>query len=104
MANAVEDALRRASESKGFQEAVDSLKRNGVSIAENTDYSGGLASKQLDANTQANIETIQQGPGNNYLYQNAVERAQARWSQEPQKAGPEPGQGTLVIFSNNTAK
>ena len=89
MANAIDDALNRASPEK--KQAIENLKSQ-VASAENSNPANTPASAKqptLDPQTQSNIESIQQGPGNNYLYQNAIDRARSRPSQEPEKSAPE---------------
>ena len=156
MANALQDALKRASQNKEFQQAREALQQSGVKVAsndnkvaslavDNTQRSSnsveaalqraspeageksqtimqearqnipgetmkdvdqhsapnptpsenranpiGLENKTLNAETQSRIETTQQSQGNNYMCQNAVDRAQERPSQEPQTPEPEP--------------
>jgi len=144
MANAMQDALNRASKSPGFKEAQEALKTNNVSLAvNNTDRAAtqntpsndnsveaalnrtssqdkqvieagkshitmvknadeitpqntpsnrpaNTNEQQLSANTQENIESAQQGQGNNYRYPNAMDRAQERPTQETYKPEPQP--------------
>ncbi len=142
MANAMQDALTRASKSPGFKEAQEALKTNNVSLAvNNTDRTAtqntpsndnsveaahnrtsgqdkhvieagkshitmvknadevtpqitpsktpaNTKEQQLSADTQENIESVQRGQGNNHRYENAMDRALARPTQETYK--PEP--------------
>ena len=94
--NAVGNALDRASNQKDFQQAREKLKQNEVSPAQHADKATpqhtpsttepkpyGLESKQVDAQTKSNIESVQKSEGNNY--QNAVEKAQSRPAQEAPK-------------------
>ena len=144
MANAMQDALNRASKSPGFKEAQEALKTNNVSLAvNNTDRAAtqntpsndnsveaalnrtssqdkqvieagkshitmvknadeitpqntpsnkpvNTKEQQLSANTQENIESVQQGKGNNHRYENAMDRAQERPTQESYKPEPQP--------------
>ena len=155
MANALEDALKRASQNKEFQQARETLQQSGVKVAsndnkvaslavdntqgssnsveaalkraspetgeksqqvmqearqnipgdtmkevnqpsapnttpsENRSNPFGLEKKTVNADTQSRVETTQQSQGNNYMYQNAVDRAQERPTQQPQKAEPQ---------------
>ena len=144
MANAMQDALNRASKSPGFKEAQETLKTNNVSLAvNNTDRAAiqntpsntnsfeaalnrtssqdkqvieagkshitmvknanevtpqitpsktpaNTNEQQLSADTQENIESVQQGKGNNHRYENAMDRALARPTQESYKPQPQP--------------
>ena len=144
MANAVQQALDRASKSQGFKEAQEALKSNNVSLAvDNTDRTTtqnnpskvnsveaalnrtsekdrqtidaakphitmvknadeitpqitpsktqpNSKEQQLSAGTQENIESVQQGQGNNHRYPNAVHRAMERPTQETYKPEPQP--------------
>ena len=144
MANAMQDALNRASKSQGFKEAQEALKANNVSLAvNNTDMAttqntpsndnsveaalnrtsgqdkqvieagksyitmiknadevtpqitpskapANTKEQQLSADTQENIESVQRGQGNNHRYENAMDRALARPTQETYKPEPQP--------------
>jgi predicted ribosome quality control (RQC) complex YloA/Tae2 family protein len=48
---------------------------------------------ELHSNTQTNIEQIEQGEGNNYLRENAVDRAMARPAQEVDREQPQQSLG-----------
>jgi hypothetical protein len=98
--SAVANALNRASAQD--RQIIDAAKPHILSV-ENTNQispsnapsqtqanSKGLEQKTLDPQNKANIESIQRGGGNNYLYPNAVDRAQSRPSQERQRPEPEP--------------
>lgn len=128
MANAVEEALNRASEEKRAkaQQVIDEARRNIKLVSMRDDIPPSEITAQqaqiieeakrnipfetmqevdeispplptpstlgnynstvinLHPDTQANIESIEQGDGNNYLRENAVDRAIARQSQETQ--------------------
>ena len=97
--NAVANALNRASAqdrqivaaAKPHILSVENANQISTSNAPSQTQANpkGLEQKTLDPQTKANIESIQRGGGNNYLYPNAVDRAQSRPSQERQKPEPE---------------
>jgi len=97
--NSVEEALGRTSDKD--KQTIEAGKSH-ISSIENADKVSpsnapsntpanpkDLDKMQLNPETKSNIESVQQGQGNNYMYQNAVDRAQARPPQEPQKAQPQ---------------
>ncbi len=98
MSNAVENALNRASAKN--KEGIENAKQHVESIKDSNEVQSqhtpsktppnpsGLENKQLDPETKSNIENTQQSEGNNY--QNAVDRAQARPTQDNQPQPPSP--------------
>jgi hypothetical protein len=106
MANAVEDALNRASpEVKARnQQALDevrSIMRNvpaheapdNIRPAETPSThpnNKDIDKVQLKQNDHSALDNAKTAPSQNYLYPNAVDRAQERPSKEPQKPQPEP--------------
>ena len=106
MANAVEEALKRASpeqrekNEQDMQAAKEKLSSTNMKEVENISApnvpnaitkvnSSSVANKQVDEVTKDNINSIQKSEGNNYLNQNAVDRAMDRTPQEPPRP-PQP--------------
>jgi len=106
MANAVEEALKRASpEQKEKNEQViqsakeklpdvnmkevDSISPQNVPNTNAKANPSSVANKQLDEATKDNVTSIQRGEGNNYLNQNAVDKALERPSKEPTPPQPQ---------------